>query len=746
MDKLEMHDLLSCSTVSRQLRRIIAQSSRLQYSIELEKARMVSLTPSSYSLSFAARLKLLRERERNWKYLDWKQRHTLSLPPTGSVYEFVGGLYGNGTEDGTRATASISFLELPSLDATILGRPKDELKAWTHSMEDVNIIDFTMDPSQDLLVLVALAPRESTFVYKLHLRSIKTNEPHRRAPLHVLPCWPKPAAGLLASELVSVVRVQVSGNLVALLIKEMHGGGGAHLEIWNWNTHPQYSCALTRSTGIDDFTFLTHDTFLVVHPAGRFEVYTFINPSICKYSTTPLLRVTYSLPQLSPGYAYWYMSMSSNPSPGHVPRQQQVSEIGNKNQMYYPQPEERIHACCAYIFNPDTDENAQLQSFVFFLNLKTLLNPPTEWIDRIKAVKSTPYRRNRELTYPIASSSSSASSSPVRSPSPFYVEFELPESLPFFPPHQDNIRLSPQYPLFPTFDEQRSPDPAHRILLYRQLPDAKPSLPPQRQNSRLATSPIASIPPNTKIPWDVWGPQSTRWFEECRSTDWQHAIYGLRSVDSIDPNHNMHRSNTVNINPMPPPANTLVAATTSRGTGSGSSSILALSSQPNGHTGGAVASSSSAATTADSPVGQATLQALETSEAGDQSQGQGEGTAPAPEEHADDDSDAPPTRRYLRMRDFNPYVFVDGESTSVCSAKAKKIDEAAWREPHLVTEPSTMHVKGVFTKDIVSALPYMEIISKDMFEVTDVMMDDCRLLLLQRGEAGKLKRVEVLML
>lgn len=126
---------------------------------------MVSLIPSSYSPPFASRLKLLRERERNWKYLDWKQRHTLSLPPTGSVYEFVGGLYGNGTEDNTRATASISFIELPCLDAFILGRPKDELKAWTHSMEDVNNIDFTMDPSQDLLVLVALAPREYVVLY-----------------------------------------------------------------------------------------------------------------------------------------------------------------------------------------------------------------------------------------------------------------------------------------------------------------------------------------------------------------------------------------------------------------------------------------------------------------------------------------------------------------------------------------------------------------------------------------------------
>ena len=121
---------------------------------------MVSLLPTSSFPPLATRLKLLRDRERAWKYADWKKRHILNLPPTGSVYEFVGGLYGNGREDDSRVTASISFLELPSSDAMFLGEPLHELEMWTHAMADVTIVDFTMDPSQDLLVLVALAPPE----------------------------------------------------------------------------------------------------------------------------------------------------------------------------------------------------------------------------------------------------------------------------------------------------------------------------------------------------------------------------------------------------------------------------------------------------------------------------------------------------------------------------------------------------------------------------------------------------------
>lgn len=120
---------------------------------------MVSVLSASASPPFHSRLKLLRDRENAWRHMNWQGRHKLKLPPTGSVYEFAGGLYGNGRENEHRVTASISFLELPSSTGNT---PIDEAgasgsKTWTHFMEDMTIIDFTMDPAQDLLVLVALA-------------------------------------------------------------------------------------------------------------------------------------------------------------------------------------------------------------------------------------------------------------------------------------------------------------------------------------------------------------------------------------------------------------------------------------------------------------------------------------------------------------------------------------------------------------------------------------------------------------
>lgn len=81
--------------------------------------------------------------------------YSLQLPSSGSVYEFVGGYYGNGKDDDRRVTRCLSFYQLPSLDSDTA-----KMRSWSHRLPDVLIIDFTMDPVQDLLILVALASSE----------------------------------------------------------------------------------------------------------------------------------------------------------------------------------------------------------------------------------------------------------------------------------------------------------------------------------------------------------------------------------------------------------------------------------------------------------------------------------------------------------------------------------------------------------------------------------------------------------
>jgi hypothetical protein len=58
----------------------------------------------------------------------------------------------------------------------------------------------------------------------------------------VLPCLARPLnVPPAADHHIAPVRVQVSGDLVALLVKEVHDINGAHLEIWDWLNKPQLS-------------------------------------------------------------------------------------------------------------------------------------------------------------------------------------------------------------------------------------------------------------------------------------------------------------------------------------------------------------------------------------------------------------------------------------------------------------------------------------------------------------------------
>lgn len=114
----------------------------------------------------------------------------------------------------------------------------------------------------------------------------------------------------------------------------------------------------------------------------------------------------------------------------------------------------------------------------------------------------------------------------------------------------------------------------------------------------------------------------------------------------------------------------------------------------------------------------------------------------------------PPIQRNLRVLDFNPYTLtqmVDDED-----------EKDGWRG-RIVRVPSFISAQDAFAHDIVSSLPYREIISKETFTVTYVMMDDRRILLLkvrhttyivlsrlliclQRAQEGELTGIDVLTL
>ncbi|GAW05157.1 hypothetical protein LENED_006997 [Lentinula edodes] len=217
---LSVKDLLQCNLVCKRLRRIINESSALQFTIELARCRMKPAPTSKLPIS--SRLRILRDRENAWRTFSPKSQHKFKLNHSGTVYEFTGGFYGIGKEIDRR-TAYITFYDLHSVMS-------GAQRSITHTFTDVNVIDFTMDPAQDLLVLVSMN-EDSPYLYDLHLRTLSLNEPHPLAPSPILPCYRK-LPGLNLTE--GAVQIQISGDVVGFLVKEALLSQRAHFEVFKW--------------------------------------------------------------------------------------------------------------------------------------------------------------------------------------------------------------------------------------------------------------------------------------------------------------------------------------------------------------------------------------------------------------------------------------------------------------------------------------------------------------------------------
>lgn len=148
---------------------------------------------------------------------------------------------------------------------------------------------------------------------------------------------------------------------------------------------------MQRVVGMDDFTFLNEESFLLLRPSGKLEVYKFVTPTL--RSSVPECVLSLDLPPLSSQYRYWYITMSSNPTPGHVPHFPSSFSVGSgsdpnnlnirgssSEQLYYPTPSERILACCLYIFDATQPQDTSVRSFVFFVNVATFLKPVEHWL------------------------------------------------------------------------------------------------------------------------------------------------------------------------------------------------------------------------------------------------------------------------------------------------------------------------------------------------------------------------------
>ncbi|KAF8333538.1 uncharacterized protein EI90DRAFT_3052317 [Cantharellus anzutake] len=216
LSELEYFEILKARRVCNQWKQVIDSSLLLQYLTELGCHGKVE--GCSANLTTAEKLQELLLHEHRWGNLEPHSVCEIE-PPTNHIYEFACSVIGTGPR---RSPMSLFFAELPS---AVHGTP---VRTWTHQDPSLLLRDFTMDPSQDLLVLLTYSSRNasSEFEWSIHLHSLSTNKAHSRAKNPILPM----KLMIMPEE---SFRIQVFGETLALLEPDLTSHT---LTVWDWTS------------------------------------------------------------------------------------------------------------------------------------------------------------------------------------------------------------------------------------------------------------------------------------------------------------------------------------------------------------------------------------------------------------------------------------------------------------------------------------------------------------------------------
>ncbi|KAI0719847.1 hypothetical protein C8T65DRAFT_635381 [Cerioporus squamosus] len=240
---LEYRTLLHCRQVCRLYKEIIDSDIPMQYIVELGAAGMEDGPPSD--LTPSARLALLRERQSAWGRLTW--RSELSIPMQLGPWELYGGVLAQ--KQGGR---KLVFQQLPSAIRGI------KAKEWELSDVGTDILDFSMDPAQDLLVVAESRELGDATLCCLHLKSLQTGASHPAA---------LESAVLMHRTLLGAFTpfIQIAGDYLGILLSDVFRDP-SELLVWNWQTGESKLHVL----GLDfsSFTFLT-PRHLLLAPFGN---------------------------------------------------------------------------------------------------------------------------------------------------------------------------------------------------------------------------------------------------------------------------------------------------------------------------------------------------------------------------------------------------------------------------------------------------------------------------------------------
>ncbi|KAF8134940.1 hypothetical protein EV363DRAFT_1429622 [Boletus edulis] len=243
VDHLDVPSLLRFMQVCKLFYSIISESAQLIYKIELFVSHMEDNEHSS--METVNRLNVLREYNRKWNDLEWTSSG--SIPMTDGCWELSGGILAQVIHGN-----ALSLVQLPCKLKDIPER------RWSVPF-DFRIHDFTLDNSQDLVVLLELVgtfpPNVSC---KIHLRTLSGEQHPRAAETQIT---------YTSSSLHATVSfmIQICGNRVAVLFYdrlffELDRRSTNPFLVWNWRTGQQE--LYVHTAGITSYAFMTEDLIL----------------------------------------------------------------------------------------------------------------------------------------------------------------------------------------------------------------------------------------------------------------------------------------------------------------------------------------------------------------------------------------------------------------------------------------------------------------------------------------------------
>ncbi|KAJ7068223.1 hypothetical protein C8F01DRAFT_1117338 [Mycena amicta] len=233
------------SHVSRRCNRIIQQSSAVQYALNLELAGLCNLQNSSFEQTSASRLDALRAYRESWKNLNPKAHpNPTRVRLTGRYWELLGNVFATYNSDH-----GFSFQRVPC------SLRKIPFEHWELPVFPGHLVDFSMDLSQDLLVVVEVASMKLA----IHLLSMKTGQPHPAARLprlareiqdHVPPTF-------------DFFQIRISGSYVGLMTELEAGHEVASLELFVWEWRTGVLKKYLNSPALTSFAFLDNARIII---------------------------------------------------------------------------------------------------------------------------------------------------------------------------------------------------------------------------------------------------------------------------------------------------------------------------------------------------------------------------------------------------------------------------------------------------------------------------------------------------